>query len=50
MIMQSKLFQKPDWFGVDITEDKRFKNKYLATYSRNDEKYKILCKEYNISL
>lgn len=28
---EAKAFRKPDWFGEDITADKRFKNKNLAT-------------------
>ena len=24
-------FKAPDWFGVEVTEDERFKNKWLAT-------------------
>jgi adenylate cyclase len=25
-------FTPPDWFGIDVTEDKRYKNKHLAVY------------------
>ena len=28
----SRQFSPPDWFGVDVTEDSRYKNKALAVY------------------
>jgi CYTH domain-containing protein len=28
----SRAFDPPDWFGFDVTEDKRYKNKHLAVY------------------
>jgi adenylate cyclase len=35
-IKASKAFTPPKWFGPDITEDKRYKNKYLATHGIPD--------------
>jgi CYTH domain-containing protein len=26
----SRVFTPPDWFGAEVTEDKRYKNKWLA--------------------
>ncbi len=31
-IEASRQFSPPDWFGLDVTVDKRYKNKYLAVY------------------
>jgi len=31
-IAQSQSFNKPDWFGKELTEDKRYKNQALAVY------------------
>ncbi len=31
-IKSSSDFTPPDWFGTEVTEDKRYKNKYLAEY------------------
>lgn len=31
-IEESRRFTPPDWFGADVTEDERFKNKHLALY------------------
>ena len=28
----SRLFEPPDWFGADVTEDRRYKNKQLAVF------------------
>jgi CYTH domain-containing protein len=28
----SRQFSPPEWFGVDVTEDGRYKNKALAVY------------------
>lgn len=28
----SRQFRPPDWFGLEVTEDKRYKNKHLAVF------------------
>jgi adenylate cyclase len=28
----SRQFTPPDWFGVEVTEDQRYKNKQLAVF------------------
>jgi CYTH domain-containing protein len=28
----ARQFKPPDWFGVDVTEDRRYKNKHLAVH------------------
>ena len=33
---RSKAFSPPDWFGNEVTDDKRYKNKYLALYGLPD--------------
>ena len=35
-IDQAKSFIPPDWFGREVTEDERFKNKNLALYGVPD--------------
>jgi adenylate cyclase len=37
-IDESSNFQAPDWFGLDVTEDKRYKNQYLAVYGMPQSK------------
>jgi len=31
-MQEAERFEPPDWFGDDVTEDKRYKNKHLAAY------------------
>lgn len=31
-LQEAERFEPPDWFGDEVTEDKRYKNKHLAAY------------------
>lgn len=33
-VMEASAFIPPDWFGADVTEDKRYRNGYLSTLKK----------------